>query len=102
MSLYGALAENTRRGERVENASVTFTGSVTINVPAPMRQITRALATLEGNAAPGLGPSVITSKIAAGGSSVTFFAWQPTGATNPTLVAGTSACTIDYALFGTL
>lgn len=107
MALYGGLAENTRRNERVDRGQVTFTGSVVVTVAAPMRTVTAAEATQIITTAPGLGPSTITvGNIASGGGNLanqfTIFAWQPTSSANPTLVAGTTSCTVQWDAWGTL
>lgn len=100
MALYGGLAENTRRNERVERGSVTFTGSTTITVPGPMRTITAAFVEQVIGTAPGLGPSVFTVTFT--NNQLSIFAWQPTSSTNPTLEAGTTAATVDWMVFGSL
>lgn len=100
MALYGGLAENTRRNERVERGLATFTGSTVITVPGPMRSITVAFIEQVIGTAPGVGPSVFTYTIS--GNQLTIFAWQPTSATNPTLVTGTSAATVSWMVFGSL
>lgn len=107
MSLYGALAENTRRNERVERGQATFTGSTVITVSGPMRTVTAAEATQIITTAPGLGPSTITvGNIGGGGGNLpnqfTVFAWQPTSSANPTLVAGSTPCTVQWDAWGTL
>lgn len=100
MSLYGALAENTRQNARVETGQATFTGSTVITVPGPMRKITHAFIEQVIGTAPGVGPSVFT--VTYTNNQLTIFAWQPTSNANPTLVAATSAATVDWAVFGTL
>lgn len=107
MSLYGAMAENTRRNERIERGSATFTGSTVITVAGPMRQVTYADATQVIATAPGVGPSTITvGNIGSGGGNAanqfTIFAWQPTSNSNPTLVAATTPCTVNWTALGNL
>lgn len=100
MSLYGALAENVRRNARVETGQATFTGSTVITVPGPMRTITHAVVEQVIGTAPGLGPSNFT--VTYTNNQLTIFAWMPTSATNPTLIAATSAATVDWVVFGSL
>lgn len=100
MALYGGLAENTRHNERVERGLATFTGSTTITVPGPMRSIGFAFIEQVSNTAPGIGPSVFTYTVS--NNQLTIFAWQPTSSTNPTLVAGTTAATVAWMVFGSL
>ena len=104
MALYGGLAENTRRNERVERGIVTFTGSTTITVSPPMRQIIMADITQVIGTSPGLGPSTFTYTIGTGANTnqFTIFAWQPTSATNPTLVAGTTSVTVAWNVIGNI
>lgn len=106
MALYGALAENTRRNERIERGTTASfaSGSITITVPPPMRQITAVFLTLQGGSAPGLGTSTLTYTIGTGANSnqFTIFAWMPTSATNPTLIASTAATVVTWQAWGNL
>lgn len=106
MSLYGGLAENTRRNERLERGSATFTGNTVITVASPMRIVTQVWAQLINNASPGVGPSVITiGNIGSGGNNAnqfTIFAWMVTSSANTTLIAATSAATVQWFALGTL
>lgn len=105
MALYGALAENVRRNERVDRGIATFTGSITITLPQnAMRQIFDVLITQVIGVSPGVGPAVFTYTIGASpnGNQFTIFAWQPTSNANPTLVAGTSAATVSWQARGSL
>lgn len=104
MALYGGLAENTRRNERMERGTVTFTGSTTITVSPPMRQIIMVDITQILGTSPGVGPQNFTYTLGTGANTnqFTIFAWQPTSNANPTLVAGTTPCTVAWNVLGNL
>ncbi|MGI8980543.1 MAG: hypothetical protein ACR2FY_15045 [Pirellulaceae bacterium] len=56
-------------------------------------------ATLEGSAAPGVGTSVLTVTTTSGGD-VNVYAWKPTSATDPTLVASTGTEVFNWTATG--
>lgn len=107
MSLYGALAENTRRNERVERGVVTFTGSTQVTVSGPMRLITQILSLVQrGLVAPALTPAVLTysgpNEDGNAANQFKIYSWMPTSSTAPALIAGTSAVTVSWAVIGNL
>lgn len=104
MSLYGALAENTRRNERVDHGQATVTGTLTVTVATPMRQITNAFVSINQSTAPGLDPILATVSIGTGANSnqITISVWKATSATNPTLIASTTATKVDWMVIGNI
>lgn len=104
MSLYGALAENTRRNERVERGQATVTGSLVVTVPGPLKQITNAFVTINQSTAPGLDPILATVSIGTGANAnqITISLWKATSSANPTLIASTTPTLVDWMVFGNL
>lgn len=96
MSLHGALAEATRKGHEILEGEATVTASLAIAVP--FATISSVNITQKTAVAPGLNSSVYTWNYAAG--VLTIYAWKPTSATNPTLIAGTVASTVSYMIVG--
>jgi len=84
---------------RQASGSAALDGTNPTPVVTGLTTITSAIVTLRGNAAPGVGTSVLTTGISAGTLSV--YAWKPTDATNPTLIASTGTETFDWAAWGT-
>jgi hypothetical protein len=127
MSLYGALAENTRLNERVARGKITFTGSGTIgftasqtvNILPPagamggMRFMTNFLLTIDdttgvlgtGGVSTGIvgtGTAVVSGSLNAAGTILTILSYSFTSTSNPTLIASTTAVTVRYAIWGNL
>lgn len=96
MALYGAMAEAIRRGEAVDRGTATLTASVVVTTQ--VKNISQVGITQQLGVAPGLGPSTYTYTVS--GRQITIFAWQPTSATNPTLVAATSPSTVTWEATG--
>lgn len=96
MALFGALAEADRQGKEVFVKEVAVTASVAVTTPFATIdgvQITQKRAT-----APGLNSSVYTWDYT--GGVLTIYAWKPTSATDPTLIAGTVASTVTVTVIG--
>lgn len=118
MSLYGALAENTRRNERLEHGSITVPatgvgtvrlgpGAATVNITSPMRRITNFLLELNDNGAilsgiVGASTAAVTGSLNAAGTILTIHTLSFTSATNPTLIAATTTTIVQYWLLGNL
>ncbi len=127
MALYGGLAENTRRNERVERGVITvpaagtatigFTSSQTVNLtPAygrtgGMRAMTHFFLQMDDGAATvanfsgivGTSTFMATGNLNAAGTILTIRAWSFTSTSNPTLVLGTTnPTTVHYLIFGNL
>lgn len=98
MALYGALGENTRRGEYLERGEVALDASNPTDVTTGLVSITSVALTLKGSAAPGVGTSTLTYTVSAGVLSI--FAWKPTSNSNPTLVASTGTETVSWVVTG--
>lgn len=101
MALLGALAENTRRNERVERGTATLTGSTTVNVPAPMRQMTHFQLTLDdnGTAYTGADPIQVSGSLNAAGTILTISAYKFSGAN---FVPSTTSIKVRYQIWGNL
>lgn len=99
MSLYGALAEATRRGEVVERGEATLDGANPTVVATGLKSISAVSLTLKGSAAPGLGTSLLTYDVSNGTLNV--YAWKPTGAGDATLIASDGAQDFSWTVIGT-
>ena len=102
MSLYGGIAENTRRNERQERGLVTFsTASTVITVPGPLRTITLvADLTLQGTTAAIANTTVTYGNVGTGGNKpnqFTIFQWQPTGHLSPSAASSISPGASPFA-----
>ena len=104
MAIYGAV-EDLRR-VRLPNANgrlgvdavlATFTGTTTVQFKN-MDSVVFAILDQNTGTAPGLGPSTFTYTVS--GNTVSVFAWQPTSATAPALVAATTAATVGVVAIG--
>lgn len=102
MALYGALAENIRRNERIDRGTVTFTGSTTVTVAAPIRQLTSVDAIQVSSTAPGASGSTLTIAMGPAANQFQIFSWQPTSSSVTTLIAATAACTVQWQAIGSL
>ncbi len=124
MADYGALAENSRRNERIERGSVTVTGSATVGlapsgntvnlgavtVPAggpTMRQMTHFQLTIDDAGAVLSGivaasTAVVTGSLNAAGTVLTIHCNSTTSSSNPTLIASTNATVVRYQIWGNL
>ncbi len=100
MSLYGAFAEATRRGEVIERGEVALDGSNPTPVTTGLATITSVLLALKGTAAPGVGTTTLTYDYTNG--TLNIYAWKPTSSSNPTLVASTGTETVSWMVTGTL
>src|SRR5260221_14202796 len=113
MALIGALAENTRRNERVERGSVTVTGSATVGVTASqtvnltpaygaqggMRQMTEFQLTLDdgGTAFTAADPVQVSGHLNAAGTILTINVYLlAAGSLGPSIVA----TTVHYQIWG--
>ena len=95
MSL-NSLAETVRQGKEVEVFELAVTASVavpTVYATVDGVQITQKIAT-----APGLGASTYTWNFT--GGVLTIYAWKPTDATDPTLIAATVETTVTVMVIG--
>lgn len=101
MSLYGALAENTRRNERVERGTLTVTGSGTVTAPYPMRQITFFQLTLDDAATPftTADPVQVSGSLNASGTTLTINVYKLAAGS---LAASTTATAVRYEIWGNL
>ena len=90
------------------NARMTETklvaGEVALDAANPtvlqtgLRAVASVTLTVKANATPGLNTSILTYEVV--GGLVNVFAWKPTSATNPTLIASTGTETISYVIVG--
>lgn len=123
MSIYAALAENTRRNERVERGVITvptsgvatigFTSSQTVNLtPAygrqgGMRAMTHFYLQIDDGGAVlsgivGASTAVVTGALNAAGTILTIHANSFTSSSNPTLIAATTTTLVHYQIWGNL
>lgn len=92
-----ALAEAVRQGKEVLTAEVAIATASAV-VSHPFKTIDNVQITRRTSAAPGLTSSVFTWDFSAG--VLTVYAWRPTGATDPTLIAGNAASTVSVTVTG--
>jgi len=74
-------------------------GSNPTPIATGLTTVTGFACALEGTSAPGLNTSVITYGIS--GGTVNLYAWKPTGAGNPTLIASTGTENVAWVAIGT-
>ena len=95
--------------EHFVTGEVALDGSnpTTVNLPNFHAAITAVSVSLKGSSAPGVGTSVLTydytaeSGVGTGGTStLDIYAWKPTDATDPTLIASTGTETVSYVVSG--
>jgi hypothetical protein len=125
MALWGALAENTRRNERVDRGlliipasangvgTIGFTSTQTINLtPAygsvgGMRYLTHFMLTVDDNGVVADGvtvtkPAVVTGNINAAGTILTVNLYAATSTSNPTLLQTGVGGRVRYMIWGSL
>lgn len=98
MPLYGALAEHERTGKEVHCGEMALDGANPTPISTGFANIDSVALQLEGSTAPGLGTSVLTYEV--DGSTVNVYAWKPTSATDPTLVASTGTESFSFTIIG--
>lgn len=72
-------------------------------ITTPLKVIEGVSLTIRKAVAPGLGTSVLTYDVVAasdGTKTVNVYAWMPTSAANPTLIASTGTETFTYGICG--
>ena len=108
MAVHGAVAENSRRNERVERGKLTVTGSGTITVPAPMRQITAFQLTIDNSGGlivtgdTVLDPALVTGSLNAAGTVLTVQVWKFHSSSDPRWDVSAVATPIQYQIWGNL
>jgi hypothetical protein len=120
MAIYGALAENTRRNERVERGVIAIAASAngtatialgtisgTVNVGNFMRQITHFQLTVDDLGTPADGvtvtkPAFVTGSLNAAGTILTINLYVATSNANPTLIQTGVGGSVRYQLWGNL
>lgn len=104
MSLFGSVIDGRRIRQPnlahemvldVQNVTFTGTGSVQFK---NMDQVDFVSLGQVIGTAPGLTAQNFTYTVS--GNTVSLFAWMPTGATNPTLIAATGSATVTVVAFG--
>lgn len=98
MALQGALGEFVRRDEVVVRGEVALDGTNPTPIATGLKSISAVHLALTFITAPGLNTSVLTYGISDG--TLNIYAWKPTGATNPTLIASTGTETVSYIVIG--
>lgn len=83
---------------KIARAETALDGANPTPVATGLSSIVAAMVTLKGNVAPGLGTSVLTYDIS--GGTLNVYAWMPTSATNPTLIASTGTQTFSWLVIG--
>jgi hypothetical protein len=86
-------------GYKVARGETALDGSNPTPVATGLTTVVAFAAVLKGTAAPGLGTSVLTASIS--GATVNVYAWKPTGATDPTLIASTGTESFYWIAVGT-
>jgi hypothetical protein len=94
------LAPNVQMNEtRVLGGEVALDGSnPTVIDTGRLRGIVSVAVSLRSSPAPGLNTSQLTYDLV--GRTLHVYAWKPTSATNPTLIASTGTETISYTIVG--
>jgi hypothetical protein len=98
-SVSGAAVAGVASGYKVARGETALDGSNPTPVVTGLTTVVGFSATLKGSVAPGLGTSVLTQVISSG--TVNVYAWKPTGATDPTLIASTGTESFDWVAIGT-
>lgn len=104
MALYGAIGEapavrgGSRKGASMVSGFVALDGANPTPITTPFREVTAVSLTLAGAVAPGLTASVLTYDVV--DNVVNVYAWMPTSATNPTLIASTDTDNVSYMIIG--
>lgn len=78
--------------------TVALDGSNPTSVATGLSSISSVTLTIQGSAAPGLSTSVLTYTVS--GGTLNIYAWKPTGALDPTLIASTGTETVAYVVRG--
>lgn len=91
-----ALAEAVREGKEVLVGEAAVTASVAVATQFAI--IDAVVVTQKIGTAPGLGASVYTYDVS--NNVVTIYAWKPTSATDPTLIAATVETNVSYTIVG--
>lgn len=108
MSVHGALAENTRRNERVERGSSVVTGSLVLTVTQPMRKITGFQLTIDNSNAvivtgdTVLDPALVTGSLNAAGTQLTIQVWKFHSSSDPRWDVSAVATTVQWQYWGNL
>lgn len=107
MSLFGSLGDwgpvtrkaGNRPGAYVVYGEKALDGANPTPIVTPFKTIYGVSITLKSSAAPGLGTAELTYSVS--GNTVNVYAWKPTSATDPTLIASTGTETFSYVIIGT-
>lgn len=86
-------------GYKIARGETALDGSNPTPVATGLTTVIAFVATLKGSVAPGLNTSVLTADIS--GATVNVYAWKPTSATNPTLIASTGTESFYWMAIGT-
>jgi len=85
-----------------EIQEVAFDASNPTPIQTDLRTIHAVMVTQKRTTAPGLNTSIVTYDTpAASPGLINFYAWKPTSATDPTLIASTGTETFGFVAFGT-
>lgn len=89
-------------GYKLARGITALDGSNPTPVTTGLATVVSANVTLEGNTAPGLNTSVLTlDAVNYGSGALSVYAWKPTGAGNPTLIASTGTENFEWIAIGT-
>lgn len=98
-AVLAAAVAGVAAGYKVARGETALDGSNPTDIATGLTTIVAAAVALKGTSAPGLGTSVVTYATSAGTLSV--YAWKPTDATDPTLIASTGTETVGWIAIGT-
>lgn len=93
-----ALGESVRQGKEVVAQSLAI-AAASATITTPFQTIDSVAISLNVGTAPAITDSVIFTWTFSNGT-LTIFAWKFTSNANPTLVAGTAACTVSVTAVG--
>lgn len=88
-----------RNNETIFRGSVSVTGSQTVTLPLPMRNVTHVVATLKDTSPAGTDVALVTVGNYSN-STFTIYCWKATSSSVTTLIAATSAFTVEWVAFG--
>jgi hypothetical protein len=83
---------------KIRGGEVALDGVNPTAIQTGLRGVVSVALSLRSSPAPGLGTSVLTYEVV--GRTLNVYAWKPTSATNPTLIASTGTETFSYTIVG--
>lgn len=98
-AILSAAVSSTATGVKIAGGEVALDGSNPTTVATGLTTITGAVITLKKATAPGV--TVSSFSYDASGGTLSIYAWKPTSAADPTLIASTATDTVAWQATGT-